>query len=175
MKARQWLVVVALGVVAAGAQAQGLYAEVGYSGLKAKANGFTVKPDAMRFVLGYEVNEFLAAEGILGLGLSDSSVNTGTSTVTAKVKNSFGLFLKPRVKVSENVELFGRVGWARSKMAASSTSGNAGSRSATDFAYGMGLSYQLNPTWSLNADYMNYFSKQGLKVHGYTIGVGMKF
>lgn len=175
MKARNWLAVAALGVAAAGAQAQGLYAEVGYSGLKAKANGFSVKPDGLRFMLGYEYNDYLAAEGMLGLGLNDDSVNTGPTTVTAELKNSYGLFVKPKLKLGNDFEVFARLGWARSKMSASSTSGASGSQSATDFAYGVGVSYQVNKSWSVNADYMNYFSKDGLKVNGYTLGVGMKF
>lgn len=176
MKTRQWLAVAALGAAAMGAQAQGLYAELGYTNLKATAEGFSVKPEGLRLIVGYDINEFLAAEGMVGLGISKGRKFHQNNTVTAELDHSVGVFLRPRFNLTDDFEVFGRAGWARSKMSASATkTGLSGSQSGTDFAYGVGVSLRINPTWSLNADYMNYFSRGGLRVNGYTVGVGMRF
>ena len=187
MKARQVLVVAALSAVAMAAHAgghgqghahshsHGWYAEAGVTGLKASANGFSLRPEGLRLIVGFDINEFLAAEGMVGTGVNKGSVFNGTNTVTADLKYSVGAFIRPRLQLTDQLEVFGRAGWARSKMSASSTSGNAGSLSGTDFAYGLGVSYQVTPQWSVNADYMNYFSRGGLRVNGFTVGAGFRF
>ena len=44
-----------------------------------------------------------------------------------------------------------------------------------DTAYGLGLSYKLSETMSLNADYMRYYNKNSVKGTGFTVGLGMRF
>jgi len=56
-----------------------------------------------------------------------------------------------------------------------SSRGYAISDSGGDMAYGAGLSYRITDTTSLNADYMSYYNKDGVKGTGFTIGLGMRF
>ncbi|GAB3189239.1 porin family protein [Hydrogenophaga aquatica] len=171
MQTCKWLAVAILGAAALGAQAQGMYGEIGYSGLKAKVNGASPKPDALRAIVGVDYNDNLAFEGMVGFGLNDDSA----SNVAADLKSTYGLYVKPKVKLGERVELFGRAGWAHSKVAVASNTGFSGTRSSGDFAYGVGVGYQITNAMSVNADYMRYFNKSGLKVDGYTIGLGFRF
>ena len=162
-----------------GAQAQ-MYGEVGYTATTAKknvnGNGIKASPSALRGILGYELNPNLAVEGMVAFGMSDATVKVnGVSATGVKlgIDNAVGLYLKPKTKLNDQVELFGRVGFVKGKISVAGFSSETDSESS--FSYGAGFSYAINPTTSLNADYMQYLSKNGFKVNGFTFGVGFKF
>jgi outer membrane autotransporter protein len=164
----------------AAAQAQ-TYVELAYTATKLEKNtsdlNIESKPSAVRGIVGYEFNPNLAFEGMASFGTGSSSITAdGQSVADAnfKIDNSLGLYLKPKVKLNDNIEVFGRVGYAVSSYtifeSASSKSGTTGS-----FSYGAGLSYAITPTISLNADYMQYLSKDKVTANGFSFGVGYKF
>ena len=68
-----------------------------------------------------------------------------------------GVYLKPKVKLNDAIEIFGRVGYARFKGTVSGA-GISETASENGFSYGAGLSYAINPTTYLNVDYMQYTS-----------------
>jgi opacity protein-like surface antigen len=171
----------AIALASIGAQAQ-MYGEVGYTSLTAKENvgsdGLKASPSAIRGFLGYELNPNLAIEGMVAFGMDDGTVKVnGVSVPEAKLEldESFGVYLKPKAKLNDKVEIFGRVGLARVKGTVSVAGFGSATTSETSFSYGAGLSYALNPTTSLNTDYMQYLSEDGFKVNGFTFGVGFKF
>jgi outer membrane autotransporter protein len=170
----------ALALTSIGVQAQ-TYGEIGYTSTSFKTvdEGATFKasPSAIRVILGYELSPNLAVEGMAAFGMSGATVkNTGGSSTGTKLKidNAMGIYLKPKVKLNDAIEIFGRVGYARVKGTAS---GSVISETASQngFSYGAGLSYSINPTTSLNVDYMQYTSKDGGTVNGFTFGVGYNF
>jgi opacity protein-like surface antigen len=135
-------------------------------------------PSALRGLLGYELNPNLAIEGMVAFGMSDASIKVnGVSEpgLKLKVDNAVGFYLKPKTKLNDQVELFGRVGFARVKGTVSEAGFGSESVTESSFSYGAGFSYAINSTTSLNADYMQYLSKDGFKVNGFTFGVGFKF
>ena len=156
--------------------AQGLYGELGYTSLKLEGKvsgvGVTSKPSNLRGIVGYELNDNLAVESMLSLGLRDSSVKVGgfNSGGSAEVDNMIGVFVKPKVHVGEGLEVFGRLGATRAKL-------SIGSENASDtsIAYGLGASYHINSQLSVNADYMTYHDKDDITLKGFTVGVGYKF
>ena len=170
------LAVATLAAATTSVQAQGLYGEVGYTPLKLESSvgglDFSSKPSNVRGIIGYELNSNLAVEGMLGLSAQDSSVKVNgiNSGVKAEVDNMVGVFVKPKIEVVEGLELFGRLGAARTKLSV----GNE-TDSATSVAYGLGASYKLNSALSLNADYMTYHDKDDTTLKGVTVGVGYKF
>lgn len=171
----------AIALASIGAQAQ-MYGEVGYTAITAKENidGDRIKasPSALRGILGYELNPNLAVEGMVAFGMSDAAIKVnGVSAPGEKFKidNAVGLYLKPKTKLNDQVELFGRVGFARVKHTYSEAGVGSETASKSSFSYGAGFSYAINPTTSLTADYMQYLSKDGFKVNGFTFGVGFKF
>lgn len=170
--------VAAASLIALGAQAQGIYGEVGYSqfNLTQDSRGFDakVKPTAARAIVGVELAPHLAIEGHAATGLKDDTVRIGASSATGEVDNMLGAFVKPKVMLGNTVELYGRAGVASTKVS-TSVSGVGGSDRTTGFAYGGGASFSLTPQLSLNADYMNYLDRRDTKVDGMTFGVGFKF
>lgn len=168
--------VAAASMLALGAHAQSLYGEIGYGQLKLEENGFGAKvdPSMARGIIGYELNPNLAVEGHLGIGVNDDSTRVGGLSVNGEVDNLVGVFVKPKVKLGDTVELFGRAGAASTKVSASA-GGLKESDRGTSLAYGFGASFNLTPQLSLNADYMNYYDRKGVKLDGVTVGVGFRF
>lgn len=182
MKNRFKLSCAALLVASMGAQAQtkapsgGLYGDVGYTLVKISADGYSVTPKVLRGVVGYEVNPNLAIEGMVGLGVGDDSTTLAGVKLVGEVDHMIGLYLKPKMAVSPDLELFARAGFVRSKVTASAPAyGVSASESQSDLSYGVGMSYSINKTTALNVDYMSYYNKDGVKANGFTVGVGFKF
>lgn len=171
----------AIALASIGAQAQ-MYGEVGYTAATAKdkidATRIEATPSALRGIVGYELNPNLAVEGMLAFGMSDAVVKAngvGVSGVKLKIDNAVGIYLKPKTKLNDQIELFGRLGLARVKGTITAAGFATESGSDSSFSYGAGLSYAINAKTSVNADYMQYLSQDGFKVNGFTFGVGMKF
>jgi opacity protein-like surface antigen len=185
MKTRSTLSALAAVAITTAANAQ-TYGEIGYTSVTAKetvvlnGNAYNVKasPTALRGIFGYELNPNLAIEALAAFGLSDATVKVNGISVpgfTMEIDNVVGVYLKPKTKLNDNMEMFGRVGFARAKGTVSAIGVGSESSSANSFSYGAGLSYAINPTTSLNADYMSYLNKDGFKASGFTFGVGFKF
>lgn len=162
------------------------YGEIGYTSVTAKetialnGSSYDVKasPTALRGIFGYELNQNLAIEALAAFGLSDATVKVngaGIPGLKMEIDNVVGVYLKPKTKLNDNMEMFGRVGFARGKGTFSAIGVGSESSSANSFSYGAGLSYAIDPTTSLNADYMSYLNKDGFKANGFTFGVGFKF
>jgi opacity protein-like surface antigen len=153
-----------------------VYAEVGYSALKYQEDGLNtdVKPGALRGIVGYELNPNLALEGMVAFGVKDDTVNVSGFNVKGELKNAYGVYIKPKITVAEGLEIFGRLGWSHAKVKASVGSFSM-SDSGSDVSYGVGLSYAFMPKAYVSADYMNYYNKEGVKIDGFTVGVGFKF
>jgi opacity protein-like surface antigen len=170
-----------LATAAAAAQAQ-VYVEGSVAALTAKSSSDGVntetKPSAFSGLVGYNVHPNVDVEGYLGLGAGKSSIteNGKNIGIDAKVKSSFGVFVKPKVMVSPEVEVFGRLGFLENKYEASAQSGNASNVSTQgSFAFGVGANYYFDKRTYVTGSYMNYHNKDGLKVNGLSIGVGYKF
>lgn len=153
-------------VLAAGAQAQSLYGEVGYTGLDYREPGLKVSPGMVRGVVGYQFTPSLSMEGMVGLnGGSDAASGT-----TLKLNNMVGVFGKLQAPLAEGVNVYGRLGVARSDLKA-----NGVSDSGSSLAYGVGMTYDLSKTTYLNADYTKYHDRDDQKLEGVTVGVGFRF
>ncbi len=149
-----------------GVQAQGVYGELGYTGLDYKAPGLKVSPGMVRGVVGYELTPQLAVEGVVGLqGGSDTASGT-----TLRLDNMVGVFGKVQAPLTDALKVYGRLGVARTSLKA-----NGVSDSDTGLAYGAGITYDLSKTTYLNADYTQYLDRRDRKLEGFTVGVGYRF
>lgn len=151
-----------------------LYGEIGYASLRVKDSGYSMSPTAIRGILGYSINKNLDVEGMLGFGVSKSTVNVSGTNVDVKVGNMVGVYLKPKVNLSNDVELFARLGYAKSGIEASAR-GTSISDSGSDTSYGLGVKFKVANNTSLVMDYMNYYDKDGIKATGFSVGMGFKF
>lgn len=157
------------------ANAEKYYLEAGYTQLKITDPAIPdTKPAMARFFIGMNVHPNVAVEGMVAFNAKSDNIRVSGVNVGVKVDNAYGLFLKPKVQVTEGLTAFARVGYVKSKVAAS-----IGPISVSDsddsLAYGAGISYKLSQTVSLNFDYTSYYNKDGTKVKGTTLGLGYAF
>lgn len=162
--------IAALALAAAGAQAQ-LYGELGYSALNVDGGGSSVDLGALTGTIGYGVHENLAVEGMLAFGVQDDKI--GGAKV--ELEHSYGVFAKPRIMLSPNFELFGRLGYVESKLKASAPGYRSLTDTDGDWAYGLGGNYYFDRNSYVSANYLRFYDKDNVKGDGITIGVGMKF
>lgn len=174
------IVFLAAGVtLMASAQAQ-VYGELGYTSTSAKifdgGDTFKASPRAIRGIIGYETHPNLAVEGMytLGMGSAGLSGPAVRSGVKLKLDNAYGIYLKPKAKLSDAFEVFGRIGYVKGKFKVSYL-GRSESDSDDGLSYGVGLSYALSTNTSLNLDHVQYVKNSDVKVTGTTLGIGYRF
>ena len=157
-----------------------LFGEIGFThqSLRATDGVDTVKagPGALAVSLGYKFHPNVAVEGVANLGLlsSDVKLNGAGTGIDGKLDSVLVIYLRPSVKVSENVELFGRLGWARSKVSLSAGGVNV-SDSDNDFSYGFGATLDLSKTSYLSGSWTSFYKKDGFKASGLTVSYGVRF
>lgn len=155
------------------------YFELGYASLSYKgsfgSDTLKASPGVLTGTLGYKLHPNIALEGQLGFGLGSSEVklNGAGTGFDAKIGTGFGVFVRPSVEVAQNLELFGRLGWQRTKLKISG--GIPKTSSHSDMAFGLGANYSLSKTSYLQANWMNYYSKDGETVRGFGLSYGMRF
>jgi opacity protein-like surface antigen len=159
---------VGITLLAAGAQAQSLYGELGFGALTYKEPGLKLKPGMVRGLLGYQISPNVSAEGMLGVGANTDTV--AGSGASLKVNNMVGAFVKAQANVTTSFAIYGRLGGAYTKLRI-----RGASDSGSSVAYGLGVSYDISKNLYLNADYMNYYDRNNQKIDGYTLGLGLRF
>ena len=150
------------------------YGELAYVSSTYSDGDIKVHPGVVRGIAGLEYGPNLAFEAMFGAGMRDGSFDVAGYTAKIGVDYAFGAYVKPRLQVTPELEVFGRVGYVRTKMSAS-VAGISLSTTDGDVSYGVGLKYAFAPQWSANADYMSYGKNDGTKGTGFSLGVGYKF
>ena len=169
----------AFGAVACTAQAQTVYGELGYAAMSTRLSvpllGISAKasPSMGRAVLGVSPFAGLTFEALAAGHLSDDPFRSDNSEILggrAKISQILGVYVGGRFGVGP-VELFGRVGQARSELQFK----GLGSAEDTDISYGGGLRLIPGKNLTFSADYMNYYNKGGARIEGYTLSIGYRF
>jgi opacity protein-like surface antigen len=157
---------------ATGAQAQsrmadnGYYGEIGYSSMDVTGSGGGATPETFRFLMGTDLNKGMGLEALYITTISkDSRVGYDASV------HGFGIFLKPKMELTESTEVFARIG----AMHAEITGGAGGSRSGTDFAYGLGIQTNFTKNVYGQLDYMHSYDRDNVSAKGYTLSLGTRF
>ena len=170
---------IAAASVAAQAQTiaqKGMYGEIGYTSINYSYSGYSLSPiGVVRVLIGNDFHENFAVEGMAGFGANDGSgTNASGIPYNMHMDSVFGIYLKPKAKISEAAEVFGRIGYVNITMTGTER-GSSNSASVGTGSYGVGVSFTLNRTTAINADFMSYSNKNGEKLDGVTLGVGFRF
>jgi opacity protein-like surface antigen len=163
------------------AKKDALYGELGYTTFNyseyySNATYTWSSGTAYRVIIGADLDDSVAIEGLYASGLSSGALTiSGYSTYLA-LNSTYGFYVKPKLKVNENATLFARVGYAQSKGTLTAPSLNYSSTlSNSSLSYGLGASYKINDSMSVNGDYMVYYNNNSAFVNGMTIGIGYRF
>lgn len=151
-----------------------LYGELGYTWAKVQGGGASVKPGMLRGIIGYDFHPNLAVEGMIGVGVKDDSTNVAGTPVDGKLEHTYGVYLKPKIDITPAFQLFGRVGYASTRVKLDSPVASMSSTKG-DWSYGAGVQYAFGRATYAGLDYMRYYNKDGVKVDGVTLSVGYHF
>ena len=120
-------------------------------------------------MVGVNVHDNLSVEGMAAVTVvSDTYQNADISA------NAWGVFLKPKLQVTQDTQVFARAGYVSSELKAS-VSNYAASTSGSDVGYGLGGQTQITSKVYGQIDYMNYYNKNGFAAKGFTVSVGARF
>jgi opacity protein-like surface antigen len=156
-----------------------LYGEFAYVpfNYKETANSATYSATggtAARGIIGVDLVESLALEAIFASGLSMAKTTGNIANIN--LDRIYGFYVKPKVNIGENATLFARMGFTLVTGSTSiSDSSFSGSSTDNSISYGIGMSYKLSETLSVNADYMNYYNSNSSNATGVALGIGFKF
>ena len=125
--------------------------------------------------LGKNMSENYALEGVFATGMSEAS--TAGNTVNIKLSSSYGLYVKPKMMISDSIELFARVGYfnAKPNLTIPSDTTQNQSYSGTALSYGLGASMKIVNNIYGNLDWMQMYKKDGIDIKGMGLSVGYKF
>lgn len=152
-----------------------LYGELGYTFLSAKGNGVDANPGAIRGIIGYDVHPLVSVEGMLAFSAKKDNFNDGTENIDLKLQHAYGVFVKPKFSPTNNIEVFGRLGWVHSKIEGCGSISGCGSATDSGAAYGAGVNYRFNPKMHVGLDYVRYSKNDGVRVDGVTLAFGYRF
>lgn len=179
-KATLLAVACALSAAAFGAHAQtspmsNMYVEGSVASVTTDfGDGLKYKPRTVAAIVGYNVHPNLAVEGMLGLNASKGTATIQNVSTSLKYTSTVGVFIKPRVAINNEAEVFARLGYVQSRAKAT-----AGTTTLTDtdedFAYGLGANYNFDKNLYATLGYMVYYKKDDVKSSGFNVGVGYRF
>lgn len=155
------------------------FAEVGYTALSFKGHSddlhVKVSPSVLTLAGGYHVHPNLAMEGMVGLGIkkADIAFNGQNTGATAKA-SYFGIFVRPTWEVTDGVDVFGRIGYVRTRLNFQ-VPGSSMSESEGSLALGLGLNVAVAPQSYVQASWTQIYKKDGIRGAGFGLAYGMKF
>jgi hypothetical protein len=158
------------------------YIQLGYNSTQYNfdvLSGFS-NANNLAITLGKNMSENYALEGVFATGMSDSSSNALASTagtVNVKLTTSYGLYVKPKLNISNSVELFARVGYFNSKSNFTVPNFPAlnTENTGTSPSYGLGASMKITDAIYGSLDWMQWYKKDGADIKGIGLSVGYKF
>jgi hypothetical protein len=150
------------------------YVDIGYTMLTYADSGTDFSPSAVRLIVGDNTSSNFGYEGMLGAGVASSSKTISGTSYKSTIPTFYGFYGKAFANLSNEVEVFVRLGWARfdRDITPKSTTSNTGS----GLSYGVGANFSVSKTMNISADYMSYYpTKNSIGLSGYTIGAGFSF
>jgi len=117
---------------------------------------------------GY-MNDFLAFETRLGVGLTDDTVNG----VDLSLRYSLGAYIRAGYPVHEQAFPYVILGFSRADFEAK-TAGNSVNDAETDSSYGVGIDVEI-ANLSLTAEYLNMIDKNDTSFTGFSVGFTTQF
>lgn len=141
------------------------YSDVGFIPMKVSEDGVNASPLALRYVIGKKLDNHLAVEGayVTTVSRDESSVQGVTTDIGV---SSYGLYLKSTLTHIKNIQVFGRVGYAKTKLTSSEVEG---------ISYGLGMQNFFNENWYIQSGYTVFLKKDGVSAKGFGLSVGYLF
>ncbi|MBU1669247.1 porin family protein [bacterium] len=123
-------------------------------------------PLALVGKLGYNLTDNIAIEGRAGVGIKKDTVDFASS----EIESLAGVYLKPNINVTENINLSALLGYANIKQKIDNET-----LSTNGVSFGAEVDYKLTDAWTLAADAVRYGNKNSERVDAYSLGLNYNF
>jgi len=152
------------------------YLEFGYTPFTYEENTISLNPSNLRIIAGKNEG-ILGYEGMVSFSTAADSVDITGLINTYKVNYMYGVYGKALTHLGNDLEVFGRLGWAGFNSTYSYSDGRANfEQTGSGLSYGAGVKYKVSKDMNLNLDYMVYYPpKNGISLTGFTMGLGFNF
>jgi len=154
------------------------YGEVAYVSGRYSEPGISANPTSLRLLFGMKSSDSLSYEGLLALGMATGNGRYLNVNYGIKANSVLGFYAKGTSKLSDSVQVFGRLGFTRTSLT-DSASGPGGSAQQTtsggSLSYGAGLNFNIDTSSSVNLDYMAYYNRNGINLNGLGVGYQTAF
>ena len=161
------------------------YVELGYLNQKVTDNTDSTNnatPKTLRIIAGKDVSANMALEVMLGTSASKGSDTQSTPDNVSSTL--YGVYVKPKMGLSADTDVFARVGMAHTSLTYDNGNGSgvSTSYSGTKLSYGVGIQTNFTQNVYGAIDYM-YYGKvdtslatgNQLSSNGVTVSVGYRF
>ena len=127
------------------------------------------------FRAGGYLNQVIAIDARLALGISDDTIRTNTiSNVNIELDTALSVFIKADVPVTPFVNAYGLLGLTRGEIETSSI-GLTASESETGLSYGLGIEGEINRRTYLSVEYVQYLDEDSFEYSGINFGITTRF
>lgn len=156
------------------------YLGANYVFLTYEEDGFSEDLDLGALVgkAGAKFTPYFAAELRGGFGVADESISANGATAELELDYLIGGYGVLGLPNESPVYPYVVLGYTKGKLSASA-SGPGGSasisESETDVSYGVGANFAVTEQFQVNAEYMNYFDKDGVEISGVSVGATLLF
>ena len=161
-----------LQAVAAGVQKPGIYVGGGLTDTTFEIDGVSgdASPTALFARIGYQINEYVAAEARLGSGLESDKFHG----IKTEIEDFYGAYAKVGVPTTVGLYPYALVGLTHGELKASSR-GNSDKQDDSDVSFGLGVDYWFDSNFSVGVEYTKYLETSDYKVTGISLGANYKF
>ena len=138
---------------------QGVYVGIGISAVSARDSSLGINFTSVKFgqdrlgnvtfLLGYNLNKYLAVEGRYSTTFTDEDLVE---------MDSLSLFVKPQYPLSEDFFVYGLLGYGSVKMDGVSVAKGRVDVDDSDFQWGLGASYAIGENYTIFLDYTSLAS-----------------
>lgn len=132
---------------------------------------------------GAQFSEHLSAEARLGFGISEGSLDPGVK-VDVELDSLIGAYLRAGFRPNNYLYPYATVGFTQIELTATVPGyDDSATESESGITLGLGLDINLGSTFTINLEYMNYFSESesdsgessGAEIDGLSIGLTGRF
>ena len=127
----------AVPAMASAQEAATFYGTIGYTNLHIDADDLDVNLGGIEGRVGVSLNKYFSVEGEAAIGVADDTVDVLGTDVDVSMNWTFGAYAVVTLPISEQVQVFGRLGYATTEFEADAGGGTA-SDSGSDYAFGIG-------------------------------------
>lgn len=162
------------------AERSGYYAEAAYVLADSKDtssnNAGSWKPTLARITVGKEISENWAVEGFITQGINSDTLTYDGLDYKIKLNSGYGIAVRPFIKATDEIELYGRIGWLKYKQTVTVDSASYSADSTFSvYMWSLGVAYKITDNISAIIDYSKLQQKEETSADVSLTAIGLRY